>query len=349
MALAGAFKLFDLENDIVSNIKAVVSSGIWSSGQGTITTFFTQSAQSSSNGIYYYDVYKDDHTETEREVQFSVAYGHLHGSGSKGTVGGATGNRASAAIHAQLVNLLLPPNSDRFTYAGTQTSKHFFVISLKRARMREKMDPGNWELHLSGSKDRVGDVIKLIDDSQSTTNPQAGIGGRVFNVVSGSISSGTSDIKIAATANPGGGFGLFYPDLGIIVLNADIVNASASFGDNMEGVLQNSDSNDGNARKFFKVVKGGAYFQARREEKLSSTHYFVRAGNKEFNFSNNPTFFTASTGDFTQPTFFKDPKVYITTVGLFNDSNELLAVAKLSQPVLKSFSREALIKVKLDF
>ena len=60
-------------------------------------------------------------------------------------------------------------------------------------------------------------------------------------------------------------------------------------------------------------------------------------------------FFTSSTGDFTQPTFFKDPKTYITTVGLYNNSNELLAVAKLSQPVLKSYSREALIKVKLDF
>ena len=351
MALAGAFKLFDQENDVVSNIKAVISSGIWSSGQGTITTFFTQSAQSSSNGIYYYDVYKDNHTETEREVQFSVAYGHLEGSGSKGTVGGATGNRATAAVHAQLVNLLLPPNSDRFTYAGSVTSKHFFMISLKRARMREKMDPGNWELHISGSKKKVGDNIKLIDDSQSTTNPQAGIGGRVFNVVSGSISGGVADIDTAATAQPGGGFGLFYPDLGIILLNADIVHASCSFGDHggTSGVLQNSDSNDGNARKFFKSIKGGAYFQARREEKLSSTHYFVRAGNKEFNFSNNPTFFTASTGDFTQPTFFKDPKVYITTVGLYNDSNELLAVAKLSQPVLKSYSREALIKVKLDF
>ena len=104
-----------------------------------------------------------------------------------------------------------------------------------------------------------------------------------------------------------------------------------------------------NTEIFFKSLKNAAYFQARREEKLSSTHYFVRAGNKEFNFSNNPTFFTSSTGDFTQPTFFKDPKVYITTVGLYNDSNELLAVAKLSQPVLKSYSREALIKVKLDF
>ena len=44
-----------------------------------------------------------------------------------------------------------------------------------------------------------------------------------------------------------------------------------------------------------------------------------------------------------------DPKTYITTVGLYNNNSELLAVAKLRQPILKSTSREALIKVKLDF
>ena len=347
MALAGAYKLFDQENDVVKNIKATISSGIWSSGANTLTAgmYFTQSAQSSSTGNYFFDVYKTSPaTDSEAEIQFSLAYGHLHGSGSKGTVGAATGNRASAAIHAQVVNLVLPPNKDRFTYANSTTSKHFFVVSLKRARMREKMDPGNWELHLSGSNKKVGDNIRLIDDSGATTNPTSGIGGRVFNVVTGSISTGTAVIETAAASNPGGGFGLFYPDLGLIVLNADIVNASASIS-----VTETSNVHNTNTLEFFKSVSGGAYFQARREEKLSSTHYFVRAGNKEFNFSNNPTFFTSSTGDFTQPTFFKDPKVYITTVGLYNDSNELLAVAKLSQPVLKSYSREALIKVKLDF
>ena len=345
MALAGAYKLFDQENDVVNNIKATVSSGIWSGGAGTLTTFFSQSAQSSSTGNYFYDVYKTSPaTDSEAEIQFSLAYGHLHGSGSKGTVGAATGNRASAAIHAQLVNLVLPPNTDRFTYANSTTSKHFFVISLKRARMREKMDPGNWELHISGSSKKVGDNIRLIDDSNATTNPTSGIGGRVFNVVTGSISTGTPVIETAAASNPGGGWGLFYPDLGLVVLNADIVHASASIS-----VNETSNAINTNTSTFFASVSGAAYFQARREEKLSSTHYFVRAGNKEFNFSNNPTFFTSSTGDFTQPTFFKDPKVYITTVGLYNDSNELLAVAKLSQPVLKSYSREALIKVKLDF
>jgi hypothetical protein len=47
--------------------------------------------------------------------------------------------------------------------------------------------------------------------------------------------------------------------------------------------------------------------------------------------------------------FRTDPKAYITTVGLYNQANELLAVAKLSRPILKSTNREALIKVRLDF
>jgi len=46
---------------------------------------------------------------------------------------------------------------------------------------------------------------------------------------------------------------------------------------------------------------------------------------------------------------WNDPKVYITTVGLYNDNNELLATAKLSKPVQKSFDRELLVKVRLDY
>ena len=142
MALSGAFKLFDADNDVVKNIKSTISSGIWSGGSGTLSAFYSQSAQSSSNGAYYYDIYKTSPaTDSEAEIQFSITYGHVHGSGSLGTVGAATGNRATAAIHAQLVNLLLGPNVDKFTYAGDTSSVHFYAISLKRARMREKVDP----------------------------------------------------------------------------------------------------------------------------------------------------------------------------------------------------------------
>ena len=71
--------------------------------------------------------------------------------------------------------------------------------------------------------------------------------------------------------------------------------------------------------------------------------------NAEYNFSNNPSYVTGSVGQLAQSSFVNDPKTYVTTVGLYNDQRELLAVAKLSKPLLKSFSREALIRVKLDF
>jgi hypothetical protein len=43
------------------------------------------------------------------------------------------------------------------------------------------------------------------------------------------------------------------------------------------------------------------------------------------------------------------PQVYLTTIGMYNDSNELVAVAKMSRPLLKDFTKEALVRVKLDF
>jgi hypothetical protein len=97
------------------------------------------------------------------------------------------------------------------------------------------------------------------------------------------------------------------------------------------------------------MLSGGSDFQARRVENVSTSHYFVRAQNREFNFSNNPTFITGSDGTFKESSFETDPRTYITAIGLMNDANEILAVAKTSQPIEKSFDKEVLIKVKLDF
>jgi hypothetical protein len=289
-------------------------------------------------------VYGSDSSVTARKTQFSVAYGHFNGSGSLGKIG-VDGTRASAAIYRQLSNVLLGPQESQFTFAGTGgniTPKFVFAISVAREFLREKMDPGNWELHISGTNG--AEPIRLIDDSGATTNPTVNQGGRVFNVVSGSIASGTTVTKTAAASQDGGGYGLFYPDLGIIILNGPVLNTSASLQSQT-----GSNAEAGNVGRFYNAIRRGNKFQARREEVVTSQHFFVRAPNQEFNFSSNPTFATASDGSFTIGSYYKNPKTFITQVGLYNDANELLAVAKLSKPLLKSFSREALIKVKLDF
>lgn len=125
--------------------------------------------------------------------------------------------------------------------------------------------------------------------------------------------------------------------------------------------------NHQNFLKIFKAIKLGGNFKARSTEFVPSKHYFIRVKNTDFNYSNNPSFvFNGSVatelyesgqgpsrdywvGRVRHEDFIDDPKTYITTVGLYNDNNELVAVAKTSVPILKSFDTETLIKVKLDF
>jgi hypothetical protein len=101
----------------------------------------------------------------------------------------------------------------------------------------------------------------------------------------------------------------------------------------------------------FKALSGSsaASFKVNSEETISSNYIFVRPRSSEYNYSENPSFISGSTGEVLYSSFINSPQTYITTVGLYNDTNELLAVAKLSRPLPKDFTKEALIRVKLDF
>ena len=212
---------FKTIESVVPSQRSTVSAGIWSGGTGTLTTFFINTTQSGSSGNYYYDVYKDNPaTDTTATAQFGITYGHFQGSGSFNTV---DGNNPSKAIYRQLSNVLLSPGGNRrfkITKGGTVTDfDGLYAIVLNRSRMREKMDPGNWELRLSGSFGATAadnGIVKLIDDSNATTDPSVARTQTVFNVVSGSIASG--DSVFDSDTNP---LGLFYPNHGIIVLSQD--------------------------------------------------------------------------------------------------------------------------------
>lgn len=79
------------------------------------------------------------------------------------------------------------------------------------------------------------------------------------------------------------------------------------------------------------------------------TSYFCRAFNKEFNYTNNPTAIAnVALGSITG-TLTANPTTYITTVGLYNDGGDLLAVAKVSPPIKKTFAREAILEVRIDY
>jgi len=335
----------------VENLYSTVAEPMWSDAAGTITTFFTGSIQDSNNGKYYYDVQTT--TDQSTDVQFSVTYGHRLGSGSEGSDTTGTTN-PTKGIYSQLRQVLLSAQSTQFNFSGGGTTNYYsddvFAIVANRARYREKMDPGNWELHLtSGSKS-----IKLIDDSNANKNPLLGNSKREFNVVSGSVADGIYETAAAAaTSTASGSYGLFYPEMGMVILNPSAIASGSGHDIGVRGVVEpvgtSVSSNDLNHRKLFTSIKSGSYFASRREEQKRSSMYFCKVLSSEYNHSQNPSFVAGDNAALVNSSFIREPNTYITSVGLYNDNNELLAVAKLSRPFKKDPNTEALIKVRLDF
>ena len=87
----------------------------------------------------------------------------------------------------------------------------------------------------------------------------------------------------------------------------------------------------------------------RNTTELNSTVYFCRANHNAFNFSSNPTYLTASKIRVKNNKPTEAPASYITTVGLYGADNELLAVAKLSEPIKKTPANDFTIRVRLDY
>jgi hypothetical protein len=362
----GIYKRFGDFDKVNAKIE-VVTTGLWSGDSGSLAQFFTASSQTTANSGYYYaNVYDYNPVafSDTAEIQFAIAYGHVDGSGSMNLADNDASLLATKATYAQYRAMLLDPTDTKFSFensAGVLTdSNGIYVINIARSRYREKMDAGNWSLKLSGSNG----ITTLIDNSGKKFGDDLGLSGRTFKVVSGSLNLGTQNeatVKTTTGSN-GQGIGLFYPDRGIIVLNAsavgslvgDIPNQTIYTKDGVviqSGSVTASDlqtSEQFNQYRLLSAIKGGMDFEARRTENISTQHFFVRATNREFNYSNNPTYIDAD-GFFTESTFETDPQTFITTVGLLNDANEMIAVAKTSQPIVKSFDKEVLIKVKLSF
>jgi len=352
----GIYKRFG-EFDKVNAKVEVITTGLWTGDTGSLTAAYTSSTQvAAASGDYYYNVYNaDPATDTTAEVQFGVAYGHVNGSGSVSLANSDDALLASKANYAQYKSVILDPTDSKFSFengAGTLVdSNDIYAININRSRYREKMDPGNWSLTLTGT----GGTHTFIDDSGKKFGDKLGKAGRVFKVVSGSLNLGTeNEATINSTVSSGDvGFGLFYPDRGIIILspaaledavgNVNVNGASVSIA----GSASTSAEQE-NHKILVNAINVGGDFQARRTENVSTQHFFVRATNREFNYSNNPTYVNAN-GTFAESTFETDPQTYITTIGLMNDANEMIAVAKTSQPIQKSFDKEVLIKVKLSF
>ena len=331
-----------------------ITSTLWTGQTPTLNQFFTSSATSSFNT--YLDVYQTGSLRSDAEVQFSIAYGEVEGSGSAPYNDLVTGSSPSKVTYGQFRTLVNGDENTNFSFGtGNTDSRDIFVLNVNRARYKEKLFPGTFNLVLSGSDGTEVTRLQLTDNSKDVTTLTYTDAGRVFDIVSGSNGSATTAVPISASDTtagytPSGSYGKYLPDVGLIVLNPRALALSGSFGG--LGITVNNDLTDealvANHSQLFESIKLAQTFSLNSEETITSDYVFVRVRNTDFNYSTNPSMISGS-GEFVYSSLINNPQTFITTVGLYNDANELLSVAKLSKPLVKDFTKEALVRVKLDF
>ena len=247
---------------------------------------------------------------------------------------------------------------------GGSKIKEAFFLSFARLLTKDEIQKNTFRMSFA--------TASLVLDGASDTGPKFAHAMTVGDYgadTSYKVNSPSGEYGIlytsSATPNENSGVGLVYYQAGICVLTASVFTSSADF-DNVT-YTHNFDANFGSCatsadtRNINTVLSGTAIsasadgFRARlinvefnNTTELNSTIYFCRAHHGDFNYSSNPTYLSDSKIRVKEVS--KDqPVSYITTVGLYSADKELLAVAKLSEPLKKTPSNELTLRVRLDY
>ncbi len=356
-----AFKRLDPEDFVVSSDS--VTSTVWSNNSPSLNTYFTSSVQTEgSSGPYYLSVYQTASALDTAAVQFQIAYANKNGGGGVNFDGSVPFVSPTTTIYGQYRTLILEDENSNFIWGESSTGSAdnaFYVISIERARYKQSLLPGTINLILSSSNTVATNspTIQLTDNSGMVTLPTYYGTQRIYQMISGSdgVAYDAGSGGTGFTPNSGS-YGWFCPDISTILLNVAALDDNTATGGGINISSSSTADNFGNnPSKLFNQISGsvgntiGNIFELNSQETITSDYVFVRARNNEFNYTENPSFISGSTGEVIYPYFINNPQTFPTTVGMYNDSNDLIAVAKLSKPIQKDFTKEALVRVKLDF
>ncbi len=376
-------------NQIGTSTSVTITQGYFSNGAGLLqgNTIHTGTL-ADSNEKYYFNVVNTHPLSSSAEVQFSVAYAHRGGSGSNVLVGNEakTVKGESEAVYAQFASLLLPENeiSGGFKISQTggtnkvlatnATDEFIYLLIGNRERFKDKLDNKSWTIKLRGTHSTGSGHFRqlvLTDDSDSSTMTGSfgSIVGPRYNIVSGAagvVSGSGKDDRV---------YGHFYPHMGVMVFSGAELSSSipgvtgtehitASFSANKSNThflsssgfapnLNNSEDCK-NGVRFVNCLSniGTEDIRLRGSVEQDKRSYFCTVGPRQCNFTNNPTFISASadgSNKLRHKSMYNNPNVYITGIGLHSSDGTLLAVAKLSTPIQKNYGTQQTIKVNLTY
>ena len=244
--------------------------------------------------------------------------------------------------------------------------KECFFLNFSRLITKDEIRPGQFSLTLMtgayatpwgihgtdiGGYFPLGPLVKIQDFSSSaaaSTGLVDTIGGKA-GVLYVSGSDGATGV---------GGTGSY---AGMVFYQAGIAVLTASLFTDVTDMLPTSLTDGGGNQDVQALLTGSTISGAcdalrhriydlsfNNTTAINSQILFCRAPHNKFNYSANPTYLTGSKVR-VKNISSDSPRAYITTVGLYSSDNQLMAVAKLSEPLMKDPSNELTIRVRLDY
>lgn len=298
----------------------------------TNTKFFKNIASGSATidlGGYFETIYDAAPASALSSPLFDVTFGFTTGSGYNVAVTTTSSQTEKVKIHRQMAALLLGNPDSKFTINSQERNEAIFIL-FKRNILKDELKKG---------------TVYLTINSQAPTQFTASDAGAA-STFKQTVGGDYAPLKYNGT---GSEVGQVWYQAGVIVLPPDLCWGAIPLWSGSKTLINLQSSGTIN-----QVIDGFRThietLQVNNQTNLQSSVYFCRAYNNEFNYSSNPTFIdddglirvTSGSNILTTQT-------YITTVGLYDENDNLLAVGKTNKPVLKSPQTEAVFRLRLDY
>lgn len=328
-------KSLDLANDVAS-LQNSINEVISVTGSILITDsnvkFYKNIASSSVDpdlGGYWETLYDSNPTSSLSTAIFDLTYGFATGSSYNLLTTNSSSQAQKVKIYKEFAGLLLGNKDSLFNINGIDRKEAVF-ISVKRDIFKDEFKKGT-----------VNVIVNSNAPTQYTASDQ-GAAAAFEQTVGGDF----APLKYNGT---GSEVGQVWYQTGIIVLHPDTAWGAVALWSGSKS-LANIQSSGCINNVVDGVRKKTERIDFHNQTNIRSTVYFCRAGNKEFNYSSNPTFIDSNkrirvtSGSNNQLT-----RTYVTTIGLYDADDNLLAVGKLNKPVLKSPENEAIFRLRIDY
>lgn len=245
---------------------------------------------------------------------------------------------------------ILKFDQDGNILAGGNKFRECVFISFARLLTKDEIKKGSFTMSV-GSKAAfatANNTRLTFTDAGAQNDFRVNSPAGEYGILSASVGEGTG-------SNLNAGVGLIFYQAGVVVLTASVFQGAPSGAipsdalmnvgsETITGIMTGSNIDD-----ITDAIRHRIYnIQFNNTTELNSTIYFCRAHHNDFNYSSNPTYVSGSKIRVKENTL-DEPVSYVTTIGLYSADNELLAVAKLSEPLKKTPSNEMTMRVRLDY